>query len=30
MDAKKIFYKFVALDRKHGCVSKHYSQDYHL
>jgi len=23
MDAEKIFFKFVALDRKHGWVSKH-------
>jgi len=23
MDAKKIFFEFVAFDRKRGCVSKH-------
>jgi len=23
MDAEKFFFKFVALNRKHGCVSKH-------
>jgi len=23
MDAKKIFFLFVGLDRKHDCVSKH-------
>jgi len=27
MDARKKVFLFVCLDRKHCCVSKHYSQD---